>query len=86
MRGNWYPDHSDFDANGEFLYLDGERSGPRYTLDLYGYGASQWVITNYLPTTDIGTGLGYPEPGTTLGTPASIRQDLGTFVPSYRLK
>jgi hypothetical protein len=86
VRGNWYPDHSDFDANGEFLYLDGERSGPRYTLDLYGYGASQSVITNYLPTANIATGLGVSQPGTTLATPASIRQNLGYLRPSYALE
>ncbi len=85
VRGNWYPDHSDFDSNGEFLYLDGERSGPRYTLDLYGYGASQSVITNYLPTANIASGLGVSQPGTTLATPASIRQNLGYLRPSYAL-
>ena len=60
VRGNWYPDHSDFDSNGEFLYLNGERSGARYTLGLYGYGSSQSVLTSYLPTANIGTGLGSP--------------------------
>ena len=85
VRGNWYPDHSDFNSNGEFLYLDGERSGARYTLDLYGYGASQSVITNYLPTANIASGLGVSQPGTTLATPASIRQNLGYLRPSYGL-
>ncbi len=85
VRGNWYPDHSDFDSNGEFLYLDGERSGPRYTLDLYGYGASQSLIANYLPTANIASGLGVSQPGTTLATPASIRQNLGYLRPSYAL-
>jgi hypothetical protein len=85
VRGNWYPDHSDFDSNGEFLSLDGERSGARYTLDLYGYGASQSVITNYLPTANIASGLGVSQPGTTLATPASIRQNLGYLRPSYAL-
>jgi hypothetical protein len=85
VRGNWYPDHSDFDSNGEFLYLDGERNGPRYTLDLYGYGASQSLIANYLPTANIASGLGVSQPGTTLATPASIRQNLGYLRPSYAL-
>jgi hypothetical protein len=86
VRGNWYPDHSDFDSNAEFLYLDGERSGARYTLDFYGYGASQSLITNYLPTANIASGLGVSQPGTTLATPASIRQDLGYLRPSYALE
>ena len=55
VRGNWYSGHSDLDPMAEFLYLDGERSGERYMLDLYGYGASQSLITNYLPTANIGS-------------------------------
>ncbi len=86
VRANWYPDHSDYDSNGEFLYLDGERSGARYTLDLFGYGASQSLIANYLPTANIASGLGVSQPGTTLATPASIRQDLGYLRPSYALE
>jgi hypothetical protein len=86
VRGNWYSGHSDFDSNAEFLYLDGERSGARYTLDLYGYGVSQSLIANYLPTANIATGLGVSQPGTTLATPASIRQDLAYLRPSYALE
>ncbi len=82
-HGTWYPGHTDFDSNGEFLYLNGQRSGARYTLGLDGYGSSQSLLTSYLPTANIGTGLGTPEPGTTLGTPASIRQNLGYISPSY---
>jgi len=85
-RGNWYSGHSDVNSNGEFLSLDGERSGPRYTLDLYGYGASQSLITNYLPTANIGSGLGTAQPGTTLATPASIRQNFGYLRPRYELE
>lgn len=85
-RGTWYPSHSAFDSNGEFLYLNGERSGARYTLSLDGYGSSQSLLTSYLPTANIGTGLGTPEPGTTLGIPASIRQNLGYISPSYTLE
>jgi hypothetical protein len=75
-RGTWYPDHSALDLNGE-------RRGKRYTLSLNGYGASQSLLTSYLPTANIGTGLGIPEPGTTLVTPASIRENLGYLTPSY---
>ena len=82
-RGTWYPDHSDLDSNGEFVYLNGERRGRRYTVSLNGYGASQSLLTSYLPTANIGTGLGIPEPGTTLVTPGSIRQNLGYLTPSY---
>jgi hypothetical protein len=82
-RGTWYPDRSGLDSNGEFLYLNGERRGRRYTLSLNGYGASQSLLTSYLPTANIGTGLGIPEPGTTLVTPGSIRQNLGYLTPSY---
>ena len=85
-RGTWYPSHSALDSNGEFLYLNGERSGARYTLSLDGYGSSQSLLTSYLPTANIGTGLGIPEPGTTLGIPASIRQNLGYISPSYTLE
>jgi hypothetical protein len=82
-RGTWYPNHSHLDSNGEFLYLNGERRGERYTLSLNGYGASQSLLTSYLPTANIGSGLGIPEPGTTLVIPGSIRQNLGYLTPSY---
>jgi hypothetical protein len=82
-RGTWYPDHSELDSNGEFLYLNGQRTGERYTLGLDGYGASQSLLTGYLPTANIGTGLGISEPGTTLVIPGSIRQNFGYLSPSY---
>jgi hypothetical protein len=85
VHGNWYSGHSDLNSNGELLYLDGVRTGARYTLDLYGYGASQSLITNYLPTANLGSGLGTSQPGTTLATPASIRENLGYLRPSYQL-
>ena len=85
VRGTWYPSNTELDSNGEFLYLSGQRTGERYTLGLDGYGSSQSLLTNYLPTANIGTGLGIPEPGTTLVVPASIRQNLGYLSPSYTL-
>jgi len=86
VRGNWYSDHSDLNSNAELLYVDAERRGARYALDLYGYGVSQSLITNYLPTANIGGGLGTPPPGTTLATPASIRENLGYLRPGYQLE
>ena len=83
VRGTWYPSHTDLDSNGEFLYLNGQRSGARYTLNLDGYGSSQSLLPSYLPTANLGTGLGIPEPGTTLVIPTSIRQNLGYLSPSY---
>ena len=83
VRGTWYPSHTDLDSNGEFLYLNGQRSGARYTLNLDGYGSSQSLLPSYLPTANLGTGLGIPEPGTTLVVPTSIRQNLGYLSPSY---
>jgi hypothetical protein len=85
-RGTWYPSHSDLDSNGEFLYLNGLRQGARYSLGLDGYGSSQTLLPTYLPTAYLGTGLGVPEPGTTLLAPASIRQNLGYLSPSYTLQ
>lgn len=86
VRGNWYSGHSELNSNAELLYLQGERKGARYALDLSAYGASQSLITNYLPTANIGSGLGTSQPGTTLATPASIRQNLGYLRPSYQLE
>jgi hypothetical protein len=86
VRGTWYADHSNYDSNGEFLYLDGARTGPRYGLDLFGLASSQSLITNYLPTANISSGLGTSQPGTTLATPASIRQNLGYLRPNYELE
>ena len=86
VRGTWFPSHSDLDSNGEFLYLNGQRSGARYTLNLDGYGSSQSLLPSYLPTANLATGLGVPEPGTTLVAPASIRQNLGYLSPSYRFE
>src|SRR6202030_240846 len=83
VRGTWYPSHSGLDSNGEFLNLSGQRTGERYTLGLDGYGSSQSLLANYLPTANIGAGLGVAEPGTTLVIPASIRQNLGYLNPSY---
>jgi hypothetical protein len=83
VHGTWYPSHTELDSNGEFLYLSGQRTGARYTLSLDGYGSSQSLVTSYLPTANIGSGLGVPEPGTTLVVPASIRQNLGYLSPSY---
>ena len=85
-RGTWYPNHTELDSNGEFLYLSGERHGARYTLGLEGYGSSQSLLPAYLPTANLGTGLGTPEPGTTLVTPTNIRQNLGYLSPSYTLQ
>jgi hypothetical protein len=85
-RGTWYPSHSDLNSNQEFLYLNGARNGARYTLGLDAYGSSQSLLPSYLPTANLGTGLGTPEPGTTLVTPASNRQNLGYVSPSYRFE
>jgi hypothetical protein len=86
-RGTWYPDYSNFDSNGEFLTLNAQRSSPRYTLGLGAYGSSQSLITGYLPTTAVGTGLGQTEPGTTLVAPANnMRQNLGSLTPTYTLQ
>ena len=85
VRGTWYPSHSDLDSNGEFLNLSGQRTGERYTLGLEGYGSSQSLLANYLPTANLGAGLGVAEPGTTLVIPGSIRQNLGYLSPSYTL-
>jgi hypothetical protein len=85
VRGTWWPSHSDLNSNGEFLYLNGQRTGPRYTLALDGYASSQLLLASYLPTANLGTGLGIPEPGTTLVIPASVRQNLGYLNPSYAL-
>jgi hypothetical protein len=86
VRGNWYSGHSDLNSNAELLYLDGERRGARYNLELYAYGVSQSLITNYLPTANISGGLGTSQPGTTLATPAGLRENLGYLRPSYRLE
>jgi hypothetical protein len=86
VRGNWFPSQSGLDTNAEFLTLNGQRSGPRYTLSLGAYASSQSLITGYLPTTAVGAGLGQIEPGTTLVTPGNIRQNLGSLSPSYTLQ
>jgi hypothetical protein len=83
VRGTWYPSHSSLDSNGEFLYLDGQRTGARYALALDGFGSSQSLLPTSLPTANIGTGLGVSEPGTTLVVPTSIRQNLGYLSPNY---
>ncbi len=82
-RGTWFPSQSDFNSNGEFLNLEARYTGQRSTLTLDGYGTSQSLLTGYLPTANIATGLGVSEPGTTLGTPATIRQNLASLTPSY---
>ncbi len=86
VRGSWFPSQSGLDSNGEFLTLNAQRSGPRYAFSLGAYGASQSLITGYLPTTAVGTGLGQTEPGTTLVAPASLRQNWGSLTPSYTLQ
>lgn len=83
VRGAWYPSHSSLDSNGEFLYLDGQRTGARYALLLDGYGSSQTLLPTSLPTANIATGLGVSEPGTTLVVPTTIRQNLGYLSPGY---
>lgn len=86
VRGSWYPSHTDFDSNGEFLYLNGQTTGPRYTFGLYGTGSDQSLLRAYLPTANLGTGLGTPEPGTTVGTLVNMRQEYGYLSPSYALQ
>jgi hypothetical protein len=83
VRGTWFPSQSNFNSNGEFLNLDAQHTGERSTLTLDGYGASQALLTGYLPTANIATPLGVPEPSTTLGTPTSIRQNVGSLTPTY---
>jgi hypothetical protein len=86
-HGKWFSSQSEFDSNGEFLTLNAQRNGPRYTLSLGAYGSSQALITGYLPTTAVGIGLGQTEPGTTLAAPANnLRQNLGSLTPSYTLQ
>jgi hypothetical protein len=86
-RGTWYPSHSDVDSNGEFLNLSAQYTGQRSTLILQAYGQSQSLLTeSYLPTATIVSGLGTAEPGTTVGAPTSLRQNLGTLTPSYTLQ
>ncbi len=86
VRGSWFPSETGFDSNWEFLNLNAQRNGPRYTFSLGAFGSSQSLVTGFLPATGIGTGLGQTEPGTTLGAPASIRQNLGSLIPSYALQ
>lgn len=86
VRGSWYPSHTDLDSDGEFLYLSGQRAGPRYTLGVYGVGSSQSLLRSYLPTANLSTGLGTPEPGTTVGTLVNMRQNYGYLSPSYALQ
>jgi hypothetical protein len=86
VRGTWFPSQSRFDSNAAFLTLNAQRNGPRYTLSLGAYGSSQSLITGYLPTTAVGTGLGQTEPGTTVAPPASIRQNYDSLTPSYTLQ
>jgi hypothetical protein len=87
VRGSWFPSQSGLDSNAEFLALDAQRSGPRYTFSLGAYGSSQSLITGFLPTTGVGTGLGQTEPGTTLVAPANdLRENFGSLSPSYTLQ
>jgi hypothetical protein len=86
VNGAWYPDHTQVDSNGEYLYLYGERNGPRYTFELNGYAWSQTLLRNYLPTSSIGTGLGVAEQGTTIAGLTDARQNLGYIDPSYTLQ
>jgi hypothetical protein len=83
VRGTWFPSQTDFDSNGELLNLQAQHTGQRSNLILDAYGSSQSLLTGYLPTANISTGLGVPEPGTTLGTPTSIRQNVGSLTPNY---
>lgn len=85
VNGVWYPGHTGIDSNGEFLYLYGERNGPRYTVELNGYAWSQTLLRNYLPTTGLVTGLGVAEQGTTIAI-ADSRQNLGYVDPKYALQ
>ena len=86
VRGSWFPSETGFDSNWEFLSLNAQRNGPRYTFSLGAFGSSQSLVTGFLPTTGTGTGLGQTEPGTTLAAPAGIRQNLGALIPSYTLQ
>ena len=86
VRGTWYSGHSELNSNGEFLNLEAQRTGPRYSLDVFGYGASELLLSSYLPTANIGSGLGVAEPGTTLATSASVRQNLGYVRPVYEFQ
>jgi hypothetical protein len=86
VDGYYYPSNTEIDSNGEFLYLYGERNGPRYTLELNAYVWSQSLLRNYLPTSGIGTNLGVAEQGTTLLSLANARQDLAYLDPKYTLQ
>ena len=86
VTGTWYPDHTEIDSNGEYLYLYGARNGPRYLFELNGYAWSQSLLRNYLPTGALATGLGVAEQGTTLSTLSDARQNLGYIDPRYALQ
>ena len=66
---------------------DSERTAQRSTLhaQLGCVWLVQSLLTGYLPTTAVGTGLGQSEPGRRRPL-ASIRQNLGTLTPSYTLQ
>lgn len=86
VNGAVYPSHTSLDSNGEFLYLYGERNGPRYTVELNGYAWSQTLLRNYLPTSGLTTGLGVAEQGTTISSISDTRQNLGFIDPKYTLQ
>jgi hypothetical protein len=86
VRGTYFPSESELNSDGEFLNFFGQRTGPRYTLGVYGYGSSQSLLKAYLPTAALGAGLGQQEPGATIGDLASIRQTLGYIAPNYSLQ
>lgn len=86
VDGAGYPGHSALDSNGEFLYFFGDEHGPRYEASLYGYLSSQSLLKSYLPTAAFAGGLGQPDPGQTIGTLESIRQNQGYIAPAYALQ
>lgn len=86
VKGVYFPNQSDLSSDGEFLSLLGQRTGPRYTLGVYGYGSSQSLLKGYLPTAALGAGLGQQEPGATVGNLSTNRQLLGYIAPNYSLQ
>jgi hypothetical protein len=86
VKGVYYPDHSNLDSNGEFLYLVGTANGPRYQAGVFGYVSSQLLFKDYLPTAALGTGLGTTEPGATIGNLTNIRQTSEELSPGWSIQ
>jgi hypothetical protein len=83
LRSSFYPGHAQEQANDQFVDFGVEHRWQTAKFTLNGDVWRQYILRDFLPTTDIGSGLGKPGGGTDIGAiTIRDRQDFALLAPA----